>query len=174
MERLRVIDSGEAMRWNADVERRRRAYHERRCAEDPIYKRAYDRYQEMQQRLQKMNSLAMAQLQNAMAEADLTKCSQMTDQLTELEAKQKVKSHIEVMQERQALMDKMEKRHRDSHVFIDGGDALVFSTLVMLLDNPEIQQYVKELEEEIPYTKEIQKADKDFDEELIRMSGFEW
>ena len=73
MERLRVIDSGEAMRWNADVERRRRAYHERRCAEDPIYKRAYDRYQEMQQRLQKMNSLAMAQLQNAMAEADLTK-----------------------------------------------------------------------------------------------------
>ena len=98
----------------------------------------------------------------------------MTDQLTELEAKQKVNSHIEVMQERQALMDKMEKRHRDSHVFIDGGNALVFSTLLMLFDNPNIQQYVKELEEEIPYTKEIQKADKDFDEELIRMSGFEW
>ena len=47
MDRPKRISSGEAMRWNADVEQRRRAYHERRCAENPIYKRAYERQQEM-------------------------------------------------------------------------------------------------------------------------------
>lgn len=173
MERPKAINSGEALRWNADVERRRKAYHERRCGEDPIYKRAYERRQEMYLRMQHIHNMEMAALQNAMGLEENAKCCQSIS-ASEEEVMQKMRTHVEIMQERQALLHKMEQRRRDSHVFIDGGSALAFSTLVTLIDNPNIQQYVKELEEEIPYTEEIQKIDKEFDDELIRMSGFEW
>ena len=93
MERPGGIDSGEAMRWNAGVEQRRRAYHERRCAEDPIYKRAYERQQEMMQRMQKMTGVAMAQLQNAMGKAENTKCQQATDYMAASEQPQSIKTH---------------------------------------------------------------------------------
>lgn len=46
-DRPRPISSGEAMRWNEDVNRRRLEHHERRCAEDALYRRAYERQQEM-------------------------------------------------------------------------------------------------------------------------------
>ena len=37
MERPERMSSGEAMRWNEDVNRRRLEHHERRCAEDAMY-----------------------------------------------------------------------------------------------------------------------------------------
>jgi hypothetical protein len=49
MERPERMSSGEAMRWNEDVERRRREYHEQRCAEDAMYRKAYE-YQQAEER----------------------------------------------------------------------------------------------------------------------------
>ena len=109
MNRPRSITNGEAMQWNAEVERRRREHHERRCNEDPIYRRAYERLQEMMQRMQKMQSVAMAQLQNAMSEAENTKRQQVTDQTNVAEEPQKVKTHEEVMQERALLVEQYGK-----------------------------------------------------------------
>jgi len=49
MDRPKGISSGEAMRWNEDVNRRRLEHHERRCAEDAMYRKAYE-YQQAEQR----------------------------------------------------------------------------------------------------------------------------
>jgi len=51
MERPKGIDSGEAMRWNKDVNRRRLEHHERRCTEDPMYRKAYEYQQEEERRM---------------------------------------------------------------------------------------------------------------------------
>lgn len=165
MDRPKRISSGEAMRWNADVDQRRRAYHERRCAEDPIYKRAYERQQEMMLRMQKMQSMAMAQLQNAMSEPENTKCQQASDQMTVTEEPQKVKTHEEVMRERALLFDQQGKSSASC--------ALSAGMLAMLFD-PNSEQRLKDLEEERPYVEEIRKADAEFDKEMICLSGFEW
>ena len=159
------ISSGEAMRWNADVERRRREYHERRCAEDPIYKRAYERQREMIQRMQKMQSMAMAQLQNAMSEPENTKCQQASDQMTVTEEPQKVKTHEEVMRERALLFDQQGK---------SGASCALSAGMLAMLFDPNSEQRLKDLEEERPYVEEIRKADAEFDKEMICLSGFEW
>lgn len=172
MDRPTRISSEKVMRWNADVERRRRAYHERRCAEDPIYKRVYDRQQEMLQRAQKMNSVAMAQLTNVMGEAEETKCRQATDQTNVGDEPKRVRSHEEVMREQSVLRRKMDYFMNGpfgaSNGFFSAG------MLAILFPGPENEQFVKEMEEELPRAEEIRKADREFDEELIRMSGFEW
>lgn len=170
MDRPQRISSGEAMRWNADVERRRMEYHERRCAEDPIYKRAYERQREMILRIQKMQSMAMAQLQNAMSEPENTKCQQASDQMTVTEEPQKVKTHEEVMRERALLFDQQGKSGAASI----GNDLLSAGVLAILFADPETEQQLKELREEIPYAEEIRKADAEFDKEMICLSGFEW
>lgn len=167
MERPGGIDSGEAMRWNAGVEQRRRAYHERRCAEDPIYKRAYERQQEMMQRMQKMTGVAMAQLQNAMGKAENTKCQQATDYMAASEQPQSIKTHEEVMRDRALLLDLREKCASE-------GGILSAGVLAMLLADPDAEQRLKDLQEERPYAEEIRKADHEFDTELICLSGFEW
>lgn len=173
MDRPRSISSGEAMRWNEDVERRRRAYHERRCAEDPIYKRAYERQREMLQRMRKMYNMSAAQLQNAMGEAENTKCQQATDQMAVSDQPQRVKTHEEVMRERSALLERM-KQHGKAVAAGIGECALASGMMAMLFASPETKRRLKELEEEMPYAEEIRKADKEFDSEIIRMSGFEW
>ena len=50
---------------------------------------------------------------------------------------------------------------------INSGEAMLFG-------DEETKRRLQELEEEKPYAEEIRKADKEFDSELIRMSGFEW
>ena len=104
MDRPRGISSGEAMRWNDDVERRRREYHEQRCAENALYRRAYERQQEMRWRIQMQASEAMTQLADAMH----TDCMQRVNSIAEDACCQPVKTHEEVMRE-QALMDSMSK-----------------------------------------------------------------
>lgn len=173
MDKPKGINIGEAMRWNADVERRRREHHERRCNEDPIYKRTYERQQEMMQRMQKMQSVAMAQLQNAMSEAENTKCQQATGQTNVGDVMQKAKSHVEIMQERLAIMDRMEQRRTESGIVISD-DMLSKIPMAILLSDPDMERKLKDLAEESPYAEEIRKADEEFDSELIRLSGFEW
>ena len=174
MDRPRNISSGEAMRWNADVERRRREHHQRRCAEDPIYQRAYERQQEMMQRMQKMQRAAMAQLQNAMAVAENTKCQQATDQTARAERPQRVKTHEEAMLERSLLLERAGQYGKAAAA--GAGDCALAAGIMamMLADGDKLKQHLKELEEEKPYAEEIRRADEEFDKEMIRMSGFEW
>ena len=166
MDRPRAISSGDVMQWNADVERRRREYHERRCAEDPIYKRAYERQKEMMLRMQKMQSVAMAQLQNAMNAAEETKFQQLTDQMNVGNEQQRVKSHEEVMSERAMLLDLREKYAT--------GDGVLSAGILEALFDTNTEQRLKDFQEEFSYVEEIRKADKEFDSEMICMSGFEW
>ena len=53
MARPRHISSGEAMHWNEDMNRRRLAYHQQRCAEDPMYRKAYEYLQEQERKMMK-------------------------------------------------------------------------------------------------------------------------
>ena len=174
MDRPKGISSGEAMRWNADVEQRRRAYHERRCAEDPIYKRVYDRQQEMMQRIQKMTGVTFAQLQNAIGEVENTKCQQLTDQLNVGDELQAVKTEEEMRRERATLVDIVSRRFNKHH----GGIACLGLGFILsamtLSDYEKLKQRLKDLEEERSYTEEIRKADAKFDNELIRLNGFAW
>lgn len=138
------------MRWNDDVERRRKAYHEIRCSENPLYKRAYERLQNDRRRMQEQIGKGMAQIADAM-NAD---CQQRFDGYDKV-VQQPARAHKEV-----------------SH---DIGTALgIAFAATMLADREWMEQRLKELEEERPYAEEIRKADQDFDRELIRMSGFEW
>lgn len=150
MDRPRGISSGEAMRWNEDVERRRKAYHEMRCAEHPIYKRAYERLQEDRRRMQEQIGKSIAQLSDAM-NADRQQRMNGTVENTE-----------------QPVRENKKMPHG-----IAAGLGIAFAA-TMLVDSEKIYQRLKELEEERPYLEEIRKADQEFDRELIRMSGFEW
>lgn len=173
MDRPPKISSGEAMRWNADVERRRREYHERRCAEDPIYKRAYERQREMILRMQKMQSMSMAQLANAMSDDEITKCQKVLNQMDTADQPQRLKTHEEVIRD-QAIVDSV-IRNPEQFPLNEVGCGLglaVASTL--LADGDSLKQRLKEMQEEIPYADEIRRTDARFDKELIRMSGFEW
>ena len=171
MDRPKGIDSGEAMRWNADVERRRREHHERRCAENPIYRRAYERQQEMLQRMQKMQSVAVAQLANAMSEDADLRCQKAHDIMSETISTQRMKTHEEAMRER-ALMTDVAKYGREG--IPGGGLAAAFLVGMMFTDSDKLRQRLQELEEEKPYVEEIRRADSEFDKEMIRLSGFEW
>lgn len=165
MEKPRGIDYGEALRWNADVERRRIAHHQKRCAEDPIYKRAYERQQEMQKRIQHMVNRDTARLMNAMNSDENTKCQQLSDQTNVGDKEQVMKSHDEAMREGRILIEIAASRGRLA------GYGLGFILSVVGLADYE---KLKQLNEEYPYAEEIRKADHEFDSELIRMSGFEW
>lgn len=165
MERPKGINSGEAMLWNADVERRRIAHHQKRCAEDPIYKRVYERQQEMMQRIQLKINRDMAQVMNAMNSDENTKCQQLSDQTNVGNEQQVIKSHDEAMRERRILIENAASRGR-----------LAKFGLGFILSAVGFADYerMKQLNEEQPYAEEIRKADAEFDKEIIRMSGFEW
>jgi len=165
MERPERMSSGEAMRWNEDVERRRREYHEHRCAEDALYRRAYERQQEERLRIQRQAS--------ELADAMHADCMQRVNSMKEDACCQPVKTHEEVMRE-QALMDSMSRN--PAEWFAHGtGFGLGFAVAAMMFaDNGKMQQRMKEMEEERPYLEEINRIDAQFDNEVIRMSGFEW
>ena len=162
MEKPRGIDYGEALRWNADVERRRIAHHQKRCAEDPIYKRAYERQQEILQRLKKIHGVFMAQLMN-----NCTPIRKEWEHPPIGDKEQTMKSHEQVMRDRALLLEQGNKKTPFS-------DLLSLAIRKILFDAPEGEQWLKDLEEEVPYAEEIRKTDHEFDSELIRMSGFEW
>ena len=169
MDRPRPIGSGEARAWNEDVERRRREYHEQRCAEDAMYRRAYERLQEQRRRLNEMIGKSMVQIADAM-NAD---CQQRVNSVTEGVEQQPIKTHEEVMRDR-SLMDSVSRN--PAEWFSNGaGFGLGFAVAAMMFaDGEKMAQRMKELEEERPYADEIRKADEEFDKEIIRLSGFEW
>lgn len=163
------MSSGDAMHWNNDVERRRREYHEHRCADDALYRRAYERQQEMRRRTQRQISEVLTQIADAMH----TDCMQRVNSITEDACCQPTKTHEEVMRE-QELMDSMSRN--PTEWFAHGtGFGLGFAVAAMMFaDHGKMQLRMKEIEEELPYLEEINRIDAQFDNEIIRMSGFEW
>lgn len=45
---------------------------------------------------------------------------------------------------------------------------------MMFADGEKMKRQMQEMEEERPYLEEINRIDAQFDNEIIRMSGFEW
>ena len=169
MERSERMSSGEAMRWNEDVERRRMEYHEQRCAEDALYRRAYNRQQEEWRRIQRQAGEALTQLADAM-HAD---CMQRVNSITEDARCQPVKTHEEVMRE-QALMDSMSKNPTEWFAHSTSFGLGFAVAAMMFADGEKMKRQMQEMEEERPYLEEINRIDAQFDNEIIRMSGFEW
>ena len=169
MDKPRGIGSWEAMRWNEDVERRRREYHEQRCAEDALYRRAYERQQEMRRRMQRQASEALTQLSDAIH----TDCMQRANSIAEDACCQPVKTHEEVMRE-QTLMDSMSKNPTEWFAHSTGFGLGLAVAAMMFADGEKMKRRMQEIEEERPYLEEINRIDAQFDNEIIRMSGFEW
>jgi hypothetical protein len=164
MERPERMSSGEAMRWNEDVERRRREYHEQRCSENALYRRAYERQQEERRRIQRQDGEALTLMADAM---------QRVNSITEDACCHPAKTHEEVMRE-QALMDSMSRNPTEWFAH-NTGFGLGFAVAAMMFaDGEKMKRQMQEMEEERPYLEEINRIDAQFDNEIIRMSGFEW
>ena len=168
MDRPRPIDSGEARAWNEDVNRRRLAHHERRCAEDAMYRKAYEYQQAEERRMYEQHMKPLAQMMAA-AQGSQT----INDCMKDADKPQRIKSHEEVLQER-AAMDAF-SRMSDTEKAAAGGNALAMGLIGMMFTCPDaLQQRMKELEELKPYLDEIHETDKRFRDEEIKLSGFEW
>lgn len=186
------------MRWNEDVNRRRLEHHKRRCAEDAMYRKAYEYQQAEEQRLYEwihkpfVEAMAVeAELRSQyMKTKDKEKafvpmscpCHQMpenvehqtvNDCMKDADKPQRVKSHEEVLQERAAM--EAYQRMSDAEKVAAGGNALAMGLIGMMFTCPDaLQRRMKELEELKPYLDEIRETDKRFRNEEIKLSGFEW
>lgn len=198
MNKPRSISSGDAMRWNEEVERRRRDHHERRCSEDALYRKAYEYLQAEERWTWENMHKPFAQMMEAEAEQrrvigetkdghrvlvpigcaahQMPKniASQpVNDCMKDADKPQRIKTHEEVLRE-QAAMDAFSCMS-DAEKVADGGNALAMGLIGMMFAYPEaLQQRMKELEELKPYIDEIRETDKRFKNEEIRLSGFEW
>lgn len=184
MKKPHNITRGEAMAWNNDVERRRKEYHEQRCAADPIYRRVYMRQREQFRRMcednaklqRKMAEIMWAAIPSGCRHTDCQKAarqmenvsSQPVKSIQEEDTKQ-MRCHEEIIRER-SLMEIMDGAQDHSTMQM----AFALGVMGMMFRNPEeIKQRLEQAKEEQPYIDEIYKVDKDFDREIIRMSGFE-
>ena len=161
MEKPRPISSGEAMRWNEDVERRRKEYHAQRCAENPIYRRVCERMkaqqaESMQQIADVMNAERRLRVSSVMENAEA----------------QPIKTHEEVLREL-AIMECVGNPKVGMAQGAGFGFGMAFAAM-LLADGDALKQRMKEFEEERPYMDEIRRANESFDKELVCLSGFEW
>ena len=168
MDRPRPISIGEAMRWNEDVERRRREHHERRCAEDAIYRKAYEYQQAQERRMWEQMHKPLAQMMASAREPQT-----VNDCMKDADRPQRIKTHKEVLRERSAM--EAYQRMSDAEKVAAGGNALAMGLIGMMFTCPDaLQQRMKELEKLKPYLDEIRETDKRFRNGEIRLSGFEW
>ncbi len=156
MERPKHISSGEAMRWNEDVNCRRLAYHEQRCAEDPMYRKAYEYLQAEERR---MLELAHKPFAEAMAaEAELrsqfmktkdgekvfvpvscpanqmpksVESQPVNDCMKDADKPQRIKTHEEVLRERAAM--EAYQRMSDVEKVAASGNAIAMGLLAVFL-----------------------------------------
>ena len=198
MDRPRPISSGEAMRWNEDVNRRRLEHHERRCAEDAMYRKAYKYQQAEERRMWEQMHKPLAEILAAEAQqrcvAGKTKdghdvmvpisCAAhqmpenvevqtVNDCMKDADKPQRIKTHEEVLQERAAM--EAYQRMSDAEKVAAGGNSLAMGLIGMMFTCPDaLQRRMKEMEEMQPYLDEIYETDKRFRNEEIKLSGFEW
>ena len=198
MDRPRPISSGEAMRWNEDVKRRRNEYHARRCAEDPMYRKAFEILEGQERRMYEQMYKPFAEILAAEAQQrcvpgekkdghdvmDPVSCAAhqmpesvehqtVNDCMKDADKPQRIKTHEEVLQERAAM--EAYQRMSDTEKVAAGGNALAMGLIEMMFTCPDaLQRRMKELEELKPYLDEIRETDKRFRDEEIKLSGFEW
>lgn len=198
MDRPRPISSGEAMRWNEDVNRRRLKHHERRCAEDAMYRKAYEYQQTEERRMWEQMHKPFADILAAEAQQrcvtgktkdghdvmvpvscaahqmpDNVEHQTVNDCMKDADKPQRIKSHEEVLQERAAM--EAYQRMSDAEKVAAGGNSLAMGLIGMMFTCPDaLQRRMKELEELKPYFDEIRETDKRFRSEEIKLSGFEW
>lgn len=198
MDRPRPISSGEAMRWNDDVNRRRLEHHERRCAEDAMYRKAYEYQQGEERRMREQMHKPFAEILAAEAQQrcvegktkddrdvvvpiscaahqmpDDVEVQTVNDCMKDADKPQRIKTHEEVLQERVAM--EAYQRMSDTEKVAADGNALAMGLIGMMFTCPDaLQQHMKELEELKPYLDEIRETDKRFRNEEIRLSDFEW
>ena len=168
MNKPRSISSGEAMRWNEEVNRRRLAHHERRCAEDDMYRKAYEYMQAEERRMYELMHKPFAQMLAAAQEPQT-----VNDCMKDADKPQRIKTHEEVLRERAAM--EAYQRMSDAEKVAASGNALAMGLIGMMFTCPDaLEQRMKELEELKPYLDEIRETDKRFRDEEIKLSGFEW
>ena len=156
------------MRWNEDVNRRRLEHHERRCAEDAMYREAYEYRQAEEWRMYELMNNPLAQMLAAAQEPQT-----VNDCMKDADKPQRIKTHEEVLQERAAM--EAYQRMSDAEKVAAGGNALAMGFIGMMFTCPDaLQRRMKELEELKPYLDEIRETDKRFRSEEIKLSGFEW
>lgn len=198
MDRPRPISSGEAIRWNEDVNRRRLEHHERRCAEDAMYRKAYEYQQAEERRMWEQMHKPFAEILAAEAQQrcvpgekkddhdvmvpigcadhqmpENVEVQTVNDCMKDADKPQRIKTHEEVLRERAAM--EAYQRMSDTEKVAAGGNALAMGLIGMMFTCPDaLQQHMKELEELKPYLDEIRETDKRFRDEEIKLSGFEW
>ena len=198
MERPRGIDSGEAMRWNENVNRRRLAHHKQRCAEDPMYRKAYEYLQEQERKMWEQTQKPLAEMMRAEAEQrcqlmgtidghqvmapvscpahqipENVESQPVNDCMEDAGKPQRVKTHEEVQQERAAMeayqsMSEIER-------LAAGGNVMAIAAIAMMFSDPEaMKHHIEELSAMGPYLDEIHETDKRFKNEEIKLSCWEW
>jgi len=198
MNKPRSISSGEAMRWNEDVNRRRLEHHERRCAEDAMYRKAYEYQQAEERRMWEQMHKPFAEILAAEARQrcvagktnddhdvmvpiscaahqmlENAEVQTVNDCMKDADKPQRIKTHEEVLQERAAM--EAYQRMSDAEKVAAGGNALAMGLVGMMFTCPDaLQRRMKELEELKPCLDEIRETDKRFRDEEIKLSGFEW
>lgn len=198
MDRPRSISSGEARLWNDDVNRRRLAYHERRCAEDPMYRKAYEYQQAEERRMWEQMHKPFADILAAEAQQrcvlgktkdghdvmvpvscaahqmpENVEHQPVNDYMKNADKPKHAKTHEEVLQERAAM--EAYQRMSDAEKVAAGANAIAMGFITMMLTAPDaLKRRMKEMEELKPYLDEIHETDKRFRSEEIKLSGFEW
>ena len=198
MDRPRPIDSGEARQWNEEVNRRRIAHHEQRCAEDPLYRKAYEYLQEQNRRVheQHIKPLAEAMAAEAQQRMEMAKTKDgreiavpiccpthqmpenmksqpVNDCMKDADRPQRIKTHEEVLRERAAM--ETCQRMSESERIAAGGNALAMGILALMFADPEaMKRRTEEMKAMQPYLDEIHETDKRYRNEEIHLSGFEW
>ena len=198
MNKPRSISSGEAMRWNEDVNRRRLEHHERRCAEDAMYRKAYEYQQAEERRMWEQMHKPFSEILAAEARqrcvAGKTKddhdvmvpvsCAAhqmpksvehqtVNDCMKDADKPQRIKTHEEVLQERVAMEAFQQKSEIER--LAAGGNVLAIAAIAMMFDDPEaMKRHIEELRAMKPYLDEIHETDQRFRNEEIKLSGFEW
>ena len=195
MDRPERISSGEAMRWNNDVNRRRMAHHERRCTEDPMYRKAYEYLQEQRRRIWEQTQKPLIEAMVAVKEELVSEmggktvavpvscpCHQMpksvesqpvNDCMKDSDKPQRIKSHEEVMRERAAM--ETYQSMSESERIAAGGNALAMGLFAMMMADPvALKRRMDEMNAMQPYLDEIHETDKRYDSEEIKLSCWEW
>ena len=185
------------MRWNEDVNRRRLAHHKRRCAEDAMYRKAYEYQQAEEQRMYEQIHKPLVQILAEEAQQrvhgktkdghdvmvpvscvahqmpESVEHQPVNDCMKDADKPQRIKTHEEVLRERAAM--EAYQRMSDAEKAASGGNALAMGLIGMMFTCPDaLQQRMKGLEELKPYLDEIRETDKLFRDEEIKLSGFEW
>lgn len=156
-------------------------HHERRCAEDAMYRKAYEHLQEQERRMYEQYMKPFAQMMAATQGAQT-----VNDCMKDADKPQRIKTHVLSPLIRGGYKAGIKEKENiaameayqcmsDAEKVAACGNALAMGLIGMMFTCPDaLQQRMKELEELKPYLDEIRETDKRFRNEEIKLSGFEW